>query len=84
MDDVIFKLQSDLPEGELERILERVKSLPGVAIVAPVRARPTRSPAARLCFARLDEHADAASIAELIQAMPRILYAEVPPRRGAA
>jgi hypothetical protein len=83
-DDVIFKVNANLTEDEIASLLGRIRELPGVVAAAPVRPNSTAALARQLCFARLDVESDAGALADMLQQLPEIAYAEVPPKRTIA
>lgn len=83
MADVLFKLDPDLAAAAQDEVLARISALPGVAAAAPIKPDAARPSARALCYARVAEDA-AEAVAVALQAMPEVLSAQVPPRRGLA
>lgn len=83
-DDVIFKLNADLTDRQREALLSRVKALPGVVAAAAVRPNATSAAGRGLCFARIEAGADAEKLAAILQGLPEIDHAEIPPKRTIA
>lgn len=84
MHNVIFKINAGLDEGEGATLLTRIKAMPGIELVAPVRRNATTPAGKRLCFARVSRDVALQEVADALEALPQIDYAEVPPERKLA